>query len=48
MMQMTGKVLAPHKYVAAFSDIQRHVSHFLGKLHLAPLFNSEWHSYYHN
>ena len=35
-MQMTEKVLALQKHVTTFSSIQRHLSHFLRKLHLAP------------
>ena len=35
-MQMTEKVLALQKHVTTFSSIQRHLSHFLRKLYLAP------------
>lgn len=35
-MQTLEKVLALHKHITTFSGIQRHLSHFLGKLYLAP------------
>lgn len=34
--QTMKKVLALHKHITTFSGIQRHLSHFLGKLYLAP------------